>query len=432
VPLNHLGPQPPQPPPPVPPAQHMFPHGPLPPPPLAPPAPMRRAAPLSPAFFLLEELWRWYDQPFGVEVPVQVEGVDVMLFYVPYLSAIHLTVPAPPAALGDRYRPWQTLLSFVEVGDPISRIPLWDKVVELAASCPALMRARSCELHPTSWYSVVWYPISINMHTKQYARGCFLTYHRLQPDLRFVLPVSALPPALSRYVAPVFTAPPLLCGLLPYKVRSDLWYPVERMQQSASRVFAVPLYLMAGIPRLLSTAGIVHHDFNFYSAHLRAPLEDLSLTAPTGALPPGHRRRTSVPSLHSDLMTPPPPTPGSARTAASADEAFDARAARSLSPLGVSASAAAAAAAATAAVAAAGLDPGAFMRGPRPPPSPSRSDRAPHARAMPGLSVTHSRSGGGGGGGGGGGVPHSRPPPASPQRATVGGGGRGESRAASR
>jgi hypothetical protein len=51
------------------------------------------------------------------------------------------------------------LFEFSEVERPHLRLPLHDKVAELAEACPELLTLDSRQLHPASWFAVTWVPV---------------------------------------------------------------------------------------------------------------------------------------------------------------------------------------------------------------------------------------------------------------------------------
>ncbi|RVW39942.1 hypothetical protein CK203_018949 [Vitis vinifera] len=76
--------------------------------------------------------------------------------------------------------PGLLLFEYLEQDSPYGREPLADKAI-LASKFPELRTYRSCDLLPSSWVSVAWYPIyRIPMGpTLQNLDACFLTFHSL-------------------------------------------------------------------------------------------------------------------------------------------------------------------------------------------------------------------------------------------------------------
>ncbi|KAH9329381.1 hypothetical protein KI387_001489, partial [Taxus chinensis] len=72
-------------------------------------------------------------------------------------------------------------LEYFERAVPNARVPLMEKVNQLAREFPELMSLKSIDLSPASWMSVAWYPI-YHIPTGRTLRdlsACFLTYHTL-------------------------------------------------------------------------------------------------------------------------------------------------------------------------------------------------------------------------------------------------------------
>ncbi|CAA3007602.1 Hypothetical predicted protein [Olea europaea subsp. europaea] len=77
--------------------------------------------------------------------------------------------------------PGLLLFEYLEQEQPHLRKPLTDKVSILASQFPELRQCRSCDLLPSSWISVAWYPIyRIPMSpTLKDLDASFLTFHSL-------------------------------------------------------------------------------------------------------------------------------------------------------------------------------------------------------------------------------------------------------------
>ncbi|KAL0904802.1 hypothetical protein M5K25_026955 [Dendrobium thyrsiflorum] len=78
------------------------------------------------------------------------------------------------------------LFEFLEQNAPHSREPLTNKISELSLHFPGLMSLRSCDLLPTSWISVAWYPIYRipTGTTLKDLDACFLTFHPLSTQMK--------------------------------------------------------------------------------------------------------------------------------------------------------------------------------------------------------------------------------------------------------
>lgn len=196
-------------------------------------------------FFSLRDLWDTFDEwsAYGAGVPILFKGKEtVMQYYVPYLSAIQLYTSSSNdfvsrnMGLGDdsdgsetdyrgsnwesssdgeteqvynndsslelngkfglqcRHGSWKSrdiqdrkvgneslLYEYFEATAPSFRVPLYDKVCELARQYLGLKMLCSSDLSRSSWLSVAWYPI-YRIPTGPTLRdlaACFLTYHSL-------------------------------------------------------------------------------------------------------------------------------------------------------------------------------------------------------------------------------------------------------------
>ncbi|XP_027366869.1 uncharacterized protein LOC113873092 isoform X2 [Abrus precatorius] len=195
------------------------------------------------AYFLLEDLWESFREwsAYGVEVPLVVDGDDtIKQYYVPYLSAIQLYAlrrldedsgtesskeissagssdnEADKRARGGNLMninsqrlsrltlregtslgsssdetefynsPEQLVYEYFEGEQPHFRPPFHDKVSVLASEFPCLMKYRSWDISPSSWFSVAWYPIyRIPVgSTLKSLDASFLTFHSLSAHSR--------------------------------------------------------------------------------------------------------------------------------------------------------------------------------------------------------------------------------------------------------
>ncbi|KAG6409977.1 hypothetical protein SASPL_128021 [Salvia splendens] len=172
----------------------------------------------SRAFFYLEDLWESFSEwsVYGRGVPLLLRGGEpIQQYYVPSLSGIQLHIHPSKASStltalmitagcgnwevdkGDEYvfdlhtkqlsrvdnadSPGQLSIQFFERDLPHDRRPLSNKMSLLASPFPELSKIRSCDLLPTSWISVAWYPIyRIPVgSTMQDSQAAFLTFHSL-------------------------------------------------------------------------------------------------------------------------------------------------------------------------------------------------------------------------------------------------------------
>ncbi|XP_019163687.1 PREDICTED: uncharacterized protein LOC109160023 isoform X2 [Ipomoea nil] len=206
------------------------------------------------AYFCLEDLWESFSEwsAYGVGVPLLLEGKDrIIQYYVPFLSGIQLYIDPSKSSscfrrsgeendeepreisggnsnceadrqcksaadgklnrISSRDKPGmclsgdegengksngQLLFEYLEQEQPHHRRPLADKIAILASQFPELKKCRSCDLMPSSWISVAWYPIyRIPIgHTLRDLDASFLTFHPLstQPIGASLLPVIVL------------------------------------------------------------------------------------------------------------------------------------------------------------------------------------------------------------------------------------------------
>ncbi|GER42765.1 hypothetical protein STAS_19574 [Striga asiatica] len=184
-------------------------------------------------FYYLEDLWEFFSEwsYYGAGVPLLLHGKDrIEQYYVPFLSGIQLYVdPSNPASrlggpneeidaksyrlmsgagssdsaidgrakssfssLGDKsvinsvgsevaHSHGQPVFQFLEHEQPYNRRPLADKISLLVSQYPELSKFKSCDLLPSSWICVAWYPIyRIPIGpTLQDLDASFLTFHSL-------------------------------------------------------------------------------------------------------------------------------------------------------------------------------------------------------------------------------------------------------------
>ncbi|KAL9252594.1 hypothetical protein AKJ16_DCAP07816, partial [Drosera capensis] len=120
----------------------------------------------------------------------------------------------------------ELMFEFFESEQPHQRMPLYDKVLELASAgilgnhgfgdASKLQCANLCELHPASWFSVAWYPIYRIPEGK--LRAAFLTYHSLGHSVhRCVATDTDDKNALCIILFPVV-------GLQSYRAQDGLWF----------------------------------------------------------------------------------------------------------------------------------------------------------------------------------------------------------------
>ncbi|CAN6463320.1 unnamed protein product [Victoria cruziana] len=154
---------------------------------------------------------------------------------------------------------------YFERSAPYSRIPLMDKINELAEVFPGLMSLKSIELSPASWMAVAWYPIYHipTGRTVKDLSACFLTYHTLSSSFQDDGTESEQKDAedlMGRRKCKdnIIALPPF--GLATYKMQGRLWLNAERGDQE--RLVA----LLSAADSWLKQLGAQHHDFNYFNS----------------------------------------------------------------------------------------------------------------------------------------------------------------------
>lgn len=166
------------------------------------------------------------------------------------LSSGKTEIPNPPGLLTFEY---------LERDPPFSREPLADKISILASRFPELKTYRSCDLLPSSWISVAWYPIYRipTGHTLQNLDACFLTFHSLSTPFKSksteMLPNVRDVPGVdrSKVSLPIF-------GLASYKLKVSVWNPneVDECQKANS--------LLRAADNWLRRLKVNHPDYSFF------------------------------------------------------------------------------------------------------------------------------------------------------------------------
>ncbi|XP_062103984.1 uncharacterized protein LOC133815121 [Humulus lupulus] len=180
--------------------------------------------------FSLSSLWKFFTETsvYGVGVPILLNNGDsVLQYYCPSLSALQIYLENPfvsPMRVGNINCCWsdesesdelsqslsnnsskssdnssdgsntdhevssQTVdcfgdlyFQFNETSSPYDRIPLTEKINELAQNYPGLLKFQSTDLSPYSWIAIAWYPIyqiPLTKNVKELS-ACFVTYHNL-------------------------------------------------------------------------------------------------------------------------------------------------------------------------------------------------------------------------------------------------------------
>ncbi|KAK4263849.1 hypothetical protein QN277_029210 [Acacia crassicarpa] len=119
------------------------------------------------------------------------------------------------------------IFEYLERDPPYSREPLADKILDLALRFPELSSLRSCDIRPSSWISVAWYPIYRipTGPTLKDLDACFLTFHSLHTPMGGSqggqAPIVTCPSEMDGI--PKMSLP--VSGLASYKFRASMWTP---------------------------------------------------------------------------------------------------------------------------------------------------------------------------------------------------------------
>ncbi|XP_027099118.2 uncharacterized protein [Coffea arabica] len=162
--------------------------------------------------------------------------------------------------------PGQLLFEYLEQEQPHRRKPLVDKISVLASQFPELRKCRSCDLLPSSWISVAWYPIyRIPMGpTLRDLDASFLTFHYLSTHTRSnsqpqfhgssCRKVHPFADASSKISLPVF-------GLASYKLKGSILNPCgpHECEQENS--------LLQAAGDWLQQLQVALPDYQFFRAH---------------------------------------------------------------------------------------------------------------------------------------------------------------------
>ncbi|XP_068660693.1 uncharacterized protein [Aristolochia californica] len=265
-------------------------------------------------YFTLGDLWESCKEwsAYGAGVPLVLNGGDsVIQYYVPYLSAMQLYVnPSNAAAtsrhLGDesdaeslrdsssdcdsdpdkrvkhvgeeqnhmeshvrrlsRFSLNDTVemssldFEYLEHDSPYSREPLSDKISLLASKHHKLKTLRSCDLLPSSWMSVAWYPIYRipTGPTLKDLDACFLTYHNLSTPVKSGT-IGQPHSASTRYQADRFSKLSLpIFGLVSYKFKGSVWTPYGASERQLADV------LLQAAENWLQFLQVDHPDYTFF------------------------------------------------------------------------------------------------------------------------------------------------------------------------
>ncbi|KAJ4844485.1 hypothetical protein Tsubulata_006321 [Turnera subulata] len=280
--------------------------------------------------FSLSDLWDCYDEwsAYGAGTQIQSPcGESIMQYYVPYLSAIQLYCNKSVVASrnngrecnsvaemesdswsdesmsdtlsrslsNNSSRTWDTIsedssvdhegcsptrdklgclyMQYFEMSLPCWRVPLMEKITELAKDHPGLMTLRNVDLSPASWMAVAWYPIYHipSRRNEKDLSTCFLTYHTLSSSFQdcedecdnmtesFEETGRFTETKLKAEGSGGISLPPF--GLASYKMQGDLWINPETYDYE--RIF----YLSSAADSWLKQLNVHHHDYNFFTCH---------------------------------------------------------------------------------------------------------------------------------------------------------------------
>jgi len=181
--------------------------------------------------FRLFDLWQFFDEPYGHEVPLVLEQRETEAYFVPYLSAVQL-FHRSSSSLSDSDSDSDSLseacapapapfFEYFERASPSQRVPLIDKIRELSHYCSALTQSKASDLDQRrSWFCISWYPILCDLHTSRSLNGCFLTYHGFEvvgdcplvPSLMSLDPIESPSLPLSSHGITSAFSSPLSCA----------------------------------------------------------------------------------------------------------------------------------------------------------------------------------------------------------------------------
>uniref|UniRef100_A0A7N0RA06 Uncharacterized protein n=2 Tax=Kalanchoe fedtschenkoi TaxID=63787 RepID=A0A7N0RA06_KALFE len=234
--------------------------------------------------YYLNDLWESFREwsAYGAGVELTLSRKDkVTQYYVPSLSIIQLYVDpanarkpgidsisqrmsrismASSPSTGESSQSSRKLIfEYQEHELPHQRQPLFDKISALATGFADLKKYRSCDLLPSSWMSVAWYPIYRipTGPSLKNLEASFLTFHHLSTPPTSVKSIIVGASGSSKMALPVF-------GLASYKLSS----PILPLQDSEQRL-AESLFESAR--DWIERHHVYHPDFNFFLRNGRCP-----------------------------------------------------------------------------------------------------------------------------------------------------------------
>ncbi|KAG2384974.1 uncharacterized protein HKW66_Vig0120660 [Vigna angularis] len=254
-------------------------------------------------YFTLQDLWDCYYEwsAYGAGTPVMLEdGETVTQYYVPYLSAMQIYCNKSVAASRNRRedsdgvefesdswsedsssdnlsrslsnnssKSWEDAVSedsccdqegswlrdnklgylylqYTEMASPYSRVPLAEKIDELARTHPALLTLKSVDLSPASWMAVSWFLAYCAMECDEMEIGNDLCCSNEGENCKKQKNdhVSLLP-----------------FGLATYKMQGDVWLNTDPYDNESISC------LYSAADSWLKQLNVHHHDFNFFTLH---------------------------------------------------------------------------------------------------------------------------------------------------------------------
>ncbi|KAJ0257039.1 Uncharacterized protein HA466_0079760 [Hirschfeldia incana] len=152
------------------------------------------------------------------------------------------------------------IFEYLERDLPYIREPFADKMSDLASRFPELKTLRSCDLLPSSWFSVAWYPIYKipTGPTVKDLDACFLTFHSLHTPFQGegvkTKSMCEVQPreSVEKTSLPVF-------GLASYKLRGSVWTSIKGSDHQLVN------FLFQSADNWLRLHQVNHPDFIFFS-----------------------------------------------------------------------------------------------------------------------------------------------------------------------
>ncbi|XP_018446736.1 uncharacterized protein LOC108818217 isoform X2 [Raphanus sativus] len=150
------------------------------------------------------------------------------------------------------------IFEYLERDLPYIREPFADKMSDLASRFPQLKTLRSCDLLPSSWFSVAWYPIYKipTGPTVKDLDACFLTYHSLYTPVQGV---GVTTQSMCEEVQPREKTTLPIFGLASYKLRGSVWTSIK---DSGNQLVNS---LFQAAENWLRLHQVSHPDFIFFS-----------------------------------------------------------------------------------------------------------------------------------------------------------------------